>query len=195
MSKKFLLSMALASLAPVAAMAAPITFDNGSTLDPKLPTDGTSPVSYLGLTFYDAFFDSDGTSVGFVSTNSTTAPLKIVVDVPGALNANSLKLSFKNSNNLIIDVTGVGGKTDRFTLGATPGSGGWAEEVVFEDFGELIKQVAFSSTTNGRNTVSLDNLDFYLVGDNGGTVPEPAGYALAGLALLAAGGATRRRAR
>ncbi len=191
MSKKFLLSVALATLAPVAAMAAPITFDNGSSLDPALPTDGSSPVSYLGLSFYDAFFDSDGTSVGFVTTNSTTLPLRIVVNDPNALNANSLKLSFKNSNNLIVDVTGISGKTGQFSFGATPGSGGWADQLVFEDFGELIKEVAFSSTTSGRNTVSLDNLDFYFVG--GGTVPEPAGYALAGLALLAAGGATRRR--
>ncbi len=51
----------------------------------------------------------------------------------------------------------------------------------------------------GTGTLGLDNLQFTLSdatvpNNGGGTVPEPASYALVGLALLAAGAASRRKA-
>jgi hypothetical protein len=45
----------------------------------------------------------------------------------------------------------------------------------------------------GTSALGLDNLSFTLSGTSGGTAPEPASYALVGLALLAAGAARRRK--
>ncbi|MDO9283660.1 MAG: PEP-CTERM sorting domain-containing protein [Aquabacterium sp.] len=58
--------------------------------------------------------------------------------------------------------------------------------------GQRVNRIEFDS--NSPNLLAVDNLRFDTgTTDVGGNVPEPASYALVALALLAAGGASRRR--
>ncbi|MDH4392706.1 MAG: PEP-CTERM sorting domain-containing protein [Aquabacterium sp.] len=80
-----------------------------------------------------------------------------------------------------------------FTSGDTKWIIGWKAD---------LSNLPFQATTLrfdfGQNALALDNLNFTLSGSSGGggggTAPEPASYALVGLALLAAGAARRRNA-
>lgn len=76
---------------------------------------------------------------------------------------------------------------------AADGSFFWGPQNL--DFSQLgvVDRIEFRST--GNVLFALDNLSFTYssTGGGGGTVPEPQGYGLLGLALAAAGLATRRR--
>ena len=105
---------------------------------------------------------------------------------------------------------------DMFATGATPflrglnASGGEATPVAFPTFSEadgerlwsrqtfefgdssVVSRLEFG--TNGGGVVGLDNFRLdWVASSTGGTVPEPASFALAALALLGAGAASRRR--
>lgn len=63
------------------------------------------------------------------------------------------------------------------------------------DFGADSRVSRLEFGGSGQGTIGLDNLIIQFTASDigGGTVPEPASYALVALALLAAGGASRRR--
>lgn len=105
-------------------------------------------------------------------------------------------------------VTGYSGNTQVFEDDPfTAGQSAWFPAFPSTDYARVplnadlkIDRLEFraESTSGPGNTfLALDNLDFTLTAATvppGGTVPEPASYALVGLALLAAGTARRRRA-
>lgn len=75
---------------------------------------------------------------------------------------------------------------------ATPGGAFWSHNNSFTF--DPLDQVSTLSFSVGGGFFAIDNLSVTLTdGGTGGNVPEPASYALVGLALLLAGSASRRR--
>ena len=89
------------------------------------------------------------------------------------------------------------GTTGWLTLAGTPGTWVWAEKVVIDlsNIGN-ISSIDFEVTQNS-SFFAVDNINFGRTTSDGGggTVPEPASYGLVAMTLLAAGWASRRRAR
>ncbi|MDO8376879.1 MAG: PEP-CTERM sorting domain-containing protein [Aquabacterium sp.] len=86
------------------------------------------------------------------------------------------------------------GTTPDLTATFSEGSGKAWVPALSVDFGEksVVSRLEFGGT--GMGTIGLDKMTIeFTAADIGGTVPEPASYALVALALLAAGGASRRR--
>lgn len=97
-----------------------------------------------------------------------------------------------NPNKLI--ATGVNGDVSR---DMTPGGLDiWTTQPLTFNFDPL-SQVTSLRFTAGTAAFALDDMVVTLTGatDPGGNVPEPASYGLVGMALLAAGAATRRKQR
>ena len=97
--------------------------------------------------------------------------------------SNSPRVSYVDTNNQAKSQSPTGG-----------GTGLWAKNAFNFD---PLDQVSTLTFTAGAGFFALDNLSITLTaagnGGGGGNAPEPAGYALVGLALLAAGSASRRR--
>lgn len=87
------------------------------------------------------------------------------------------------------------GTTLDLTATFSEGSGKAWVPALSVDFGEksVVSRLEFGSI--GMGTIGLDKMtiEFTAADIGNGTVPEPASYALVALALLAAGGASRRR--
>lgn len=97
-------------------------------------------------------------------------------------NASSAKISLLN-NGVWSDLTGF-----------TDGQLDWQNGLTSNWAGDAaLAGVTTLRFDFGTSALGLDNLSFTLSGTSGGTAPEPASYALVGLALLAAGAARRRK--
>lgn len=137
----------------------------------------------------------------------SNAPIAISFTNQNQFQLNALTLDYTSVFDIVVTV-----KTTRNTTITTalPGGGGsgWVNDqpltrldgsALISDANDWITSISFQpDTANGSSTdfIGLNGLDFtqIAVGNNGGgTVPEPTGYGLAALALMAAGVASRRR--
>jgi hypothetical protein len=150
--------------------------------------------------------------VNLVDVNGVPAvsgkAIVITFTTPGQYKLNALTLDYTAQFDINVIVhttlnpTGVeanlptnpnGGWTDDWVLQRTNG------DALVSEANDWITSIEFiPDTANGNSVdfIGLNGLNFtqVVIGGNGGTVPEPASYGLAALALLAAGAASRRRA-
>jgi PEP-CTERM motif len=129
---------------------------------------------------------------------------KIVLELDSALFPNRyfqsitfdlFTYSSVNPKVYVYDTAGKSAFSDNFK--ADDGNRFWTKGTGF-DVASLLANVTKLEFDVGASTLGLDNLKIVLtaatVPPPGGTVPEPASYALVGLALLAAGVSRRRSA-
>lgn len=194
------LAAALAALAPMASQAAALSSlsfslsNNGSVQNGDPVTSLATGVAISGA---EVFIDKSG-DIGL--TFSGADPIKISIDST-LFHLNALSLARFSGFELEVTVNGDAGQK----LPATGGK--WVtspllricpvgttckEELLTEGNDPWITEITFNQTTGDFS--GFNGLRFTQIGSTGGgTVPEPAGYGLAAMALLAAGAATRRR--
>lgn len=193
------LAAALAALAPMASQAAALTSlsfslaNNGSVKNGDLVTSLATGVLVSGA---EVFIDKQG-DIGM--TFSGTDPIKITIDT-SLYNLNALSMARFSGFEVEVTVNGDAGQK------LSPTGGNWVtspllrncpagstckEELLTEGSDPWITEITFTQASNDFS--GFNSLRFTQIGGNGGTVPEPAGYGLAAMALLAAGAATRRR--
>ncbi len=195
------LAAALAALAPMASHAAALNSlsfslaNNGSVKDGDPITSLATGVAISGA---EVFIDSKTNDIGL--TFSGLDPIKITIDST-LYHLNALSMSRFSGFELEVTVNGDAGQK----LPATGGK--WVtspllricpvgtvckEELLTEGGDPWITEITFAQ--GPTDFASFNSLRFTQIGTpGGGTVPEPAGYGLAAMALLAAGAATRRR--
>lgn len=197
MSKKFALSMLVAAAALVPAVAsADITLNFNSLTNGEAVTN---QFQANGLTFSGTVAVTDPAGGIVLYGSDPLSPAISILLSSSAGSFGSIKLRYDNSSGLTIRFFGedpgqeAEGKLERgagIWTGPLPAQSTAGVDIV--DVGWDITKIVLSPSDVGGLIVGIDDLTL-VSRSNGGTVPEPAGYALAGLALLAAGGATRRR--
>lgn len=186
---------------------------DGTPVDPLPVTDQFAGFLFSGATAFSANQTGDtnyccakpgGTHAGDVFIQSLTGAGANVrsVDV-NAVGTNAgrdiVGLTFDlalvlNKVRVLAWVDGATDPTQVFESVAGDGSFNWnTQQISFANLGP-VNRIEFNSSADGT-LFALDNLDFTFAapGGGGGTAPEPASYALVAMALLAAGGASRRR--
>lgn len=202
------LAAAMACVAPMAAHAAAVR----TTLDMSfLPTSqgGTwteGPITAFtnGVTISNASLISLS-SGELALANVGSSPITITIDSTlFHLNALSLDyfaefsvgVSVNKSPSSSLTRTGSLWRSTKLQRDCGTQSGCNAD-VLIDDATNWITSIEFKPDASNGDLVGLNGLNFTQIdtsgGNNGGTVPEPAGYGLAALALLAAGAASRRR--
>lgn len=157
----------------------------------------TSGVTASGAAVYA---DKTAQDAGLTYFGSNTE-LKLSFDTQ-KIRVNRLELVFFGDSSFPIffdiDIDGDG-KTDRSGQLVPLAGGAWSPPTALTQNGsELLSDdpnVSIHSLTfRDGGFIGFNELTFFRANTNGGgTVPEPAGYGLAALALLAAGAASRRR--
>lgn len=194
------LAAALAALAPMASQAAAL-----SSLSFSLTNNGSfssgDPITELkpGATISGAIVFILNGDIGL--TFSGSGPITITID-PTLYNLNALTLSRFSGEEVEVSVNGVAapklGATPNFLwkqeplVRSCPAGTTCEDELLTEGSDPWITEIVFRR--DPADLVGFNGLVFTQIGSTGGgTVPEPAGYGLAAMALLAAGAATRRR--
>lgn len=201
----------MAGLAPMAAQAAVVrTSLDMSFLPPPAGTWTAGPISAFGngVTISNAALFSLS-SGRLALANSGTDPITISID-KDLFHLNALSLEYFSEFAVDISINGSSGQS------LTRTGGQWVSsslqricpstepkcnaKLLLDGTDNWITSIEFTpDTSNGQDFVGLNGLNFTQIdttgGNNGGggTVPEPAGYGLTALALLAAGVASRRR--
>ncbi|MDT7837241.1 hypothetical protein [Aquabacterium sp. OR-4] len=192
------LAAAVAVLAPMSAQAAALTSLNVNLANNGSVKDGDEITSLApGVTVSGAEVFIDNGDIGL--TFSGSGPIVIKID-SSQYNLNALTFSRFSEFDLNASVNGI----DSPELSGTS-NGAWVvapllrncdpgnnqcNPVQLTDGNDpWITEVTFSTTA--IDFAGFNNLSFTQIGSN--SVPEPAGYGLAAMALLAAGAASRRR--
>lgn len=210
-----LCALALAALMPLAASAAPVYCSDGTPHPDGL---STSNMTY-GVNGPSGSAAAANDCYGVVNANDTAAALNALKwgsgwslgakdNIGGSDSSNTvLGITFSvvatagKSGSWTVNGTGPGLPTTLDLIGVLKGSNNYAafffDNVAFD--GSSGGNWSISFVNNGGRIPDLSHLSVYVrAGDPGGgtppqAIPEPASIALAGLAMLGAGLASRRR--
>lgn len=199
---------AIAGLAPVAAQAAAVSTSLDMSFEAGKWTPGTISDFVTGVHIANASL-SLLPSGKLALANIGTDPITITID-KDLFHLNALSLDYFAGFSVGISInnatgqslTGSGGqwKSSKLQRICQGNSQNCNPDLLVEGTDNWITSIEFTpdlSNPSGIDVIGLNGLNFTQIdatgGNNGGTVPEPAGYGLAALALLAAGAASRRR--
>lgn len=198
----------MAGLAPMAAQAAAVSTSLDMSFEAGKWTPGTISDFVTGVHIANAKL-SLLSSGRLALTNAGVDPITITID-KDLFHLNALSLDYFSGFSVGISINQSAGqaltsskgqwkpaKLQRICQGNVPTCN---PDVLIEGTDNWITSIEFApdlSNPSGIDIIGLNGLNFTQIdatgGNNGGTVPEPAGYGLAALALLAAGAASRRR--
>ena len=135
-----------------------------------------------------------GPSLGFIRNfNGDLKFTSIEIILGAGTNFDLLTFDSASSHSFDYEIVGSGGDTK----GGSISSSSWQwvhQDIGLEDASSNVGPISSIVFTTGTNRLfALDNITFGRTAQPGGTVPEPASFGLVGLALLAAGAASKRR--